>query len=370
MHPKIQTNDMSNSFLPSKARYEILDGLRGVAAIMVLLYHICETHWGQTTQPVAHGYLAVDFFFMLSGFVIGYAYDDRWSQGLSLKEFLKRRIVRLHPMVVLSAMINLACMCFLVGGVIFPETSMGDVLLAWLLSMLMIPGFAGQMFLISGTQWTLFYEYLANLLYATVIRRLANNVLYPLVAIFGIWMLVYLTAYPGSGGVMAGGWECNTPNILRAFTRLLFPFFGGLALFRINKLICVKRGFLWASLLVMAVLLFPHLEGSFWVNGLYEALVIALVFPLIINIGAGSPLSGKRATRICTFLGEISFPLYISHYGYMFLYMQYVFGNDYTFEQSWPVAMLIFVGSLLTAYLSLKLYDLPVRKWLKQHWLR
>lgn len=356
-------------YITSKPRYEILDGLRGVAAIMVLIYHICEPHWGQTTQPVAHGYLAVDFFFVLSGFVIGYAYEDRWSKGLTLKDFMKRRIARLHPMVVLSAMINLTCMTFLAGGLIFPDVSMGMILLAWLLSMLMIPGLGGQVFLINGTQWTLFYEYLANLLYATVIRRLPNKVLYSIVVIFGIWTFLFLTCYPDSRGVMAGGWEFTVPDILRAFTRLLFPFFGGLALFRINKLIHIRHGFLWASLLVLAILLFPHLEGAYWVNGLYEALVIALLFPLIINLGAGSPLTGKRATKICTFLGEISFPLYISHYGYIFLYMQYVFGNDYTFEQTWPVALLVFFASLTTAYLSLKLFDLPVRKWLKEHWL-
>ena len=363
-------NEMSDSYLASKPRYEILDGLRGVAAIMVLIYHICETHWGQTSQPVAHGYLAVDLFFLLSGFVIGYAYDDRWRKGLTLGEFLKRRITRLHPMVVLSAMVNLVCMCFLAGGLIFPDVSMGQVSLAWLLSILMIPGLGGQMFLISGTQWTLFYEYLANVLYATVFRRLSDKMLYSLVALFGIWMFIFLTVYPESGGVMAGGWEFNAPDILRAFTRLLFPFFGGLALFRINRLIRVRKGFLVSSLLVMAALLVPHLGGPSWINGLYEALVIAIVFPLVINIGAGSPLTGKRATRVCTFLGEISFPLYISHYGYIFLYMQYVFGNDYTFDQTWPVALLVFVASLTTAYLSLKLFDLPVRKWLKEHWLQ
>ena len=359
---------MSNSYLASKARYEILDGLRGVAAFMVLIYHICETHWGQTTQPVAHGYLAVDLFFLLSGFVIGYAYDDRWEKGLTLSEFLKRRITRLHPMVVLSAMINLVCMCFLIGGLIFPEMTIGQMLLAWLLAMLMIPGLGGQMFLICGTQWTLCYEYLANILYATVIRRLSNKTLYLVVTLSGIWMFAFLTLYPESGGVMAGGWEFNVQDILRAFTRLLFPFFGGLALFRINKLIDVRKGFLWTSLIVMAVLLFPHLNGPCWINGLYEALVITVIFPLVICIGAGSRITGRRATKICTFLGELSFPLYISHYGYIFLYMQYVFGNDYTFEQSWPVALLVFVASLLTAYLSLKFYDLPVRKWLKKNW--
>ena len=113
------------SYISSKPRYEILDGLRGVAAVMVLVYHICEPHWGQTTQPVAHGYLAVDFFFVLSGFVIGYAYDDRWSNGLSLKEFMKRRITRLRTRgqdSVLSAniffLINLIlCFCLFLSAV-------------------------------------------------------------------------------------------------------------------------------------------------------------------------------------------------------------------------------------------------------------
>ena len=122
------------SYISSKPRYEILDGLRGVAAVMVLVYHICEPHWGQTTQPVAHGYLAVDFFFVLSGFVIGYAYNDRWSNGLSLKEFMKRRITRLRTRgqdSVLSAniffLINLIlCFCLFLSAVATVLTSLSS----------------------------------------------------------------------------------------------------------------------------------------------------------------------------------------------------------------------------------------------------
>ena len=63
-----------------KPHYDILDGLRGVAALMVILYHVFECFdW----TPLPHGYLAVDFFFVLSGFVIGYAYDGRWREGLT-----------------------------------------------------------------------------------------------------------------------------------------------------------------------------------------------------------------------------------------------------------------------------------------------
>ena len=89
-----------NSYLASKPHYEILDGLRGVAAVMVVAFHLLEAHSGgnHLNQIINHGYLAVDFFFMLSGFVIGYAYDYRWNR-MSTGTFFKRRLIRLQPMV-------------------------------------------------------------------------------------------------------------------------------------------------------------------------------------------------------------------------------------------------------------------------------
>ncbi len=106
-----QTSAIMNQ--TSKPHYEILDGLRGVAAVLVMLYHIGE---GFATSPVDqsvnHGYLAVDFFFILSGFVIGYAYDDRWDIGLTVKDFLRRRLIRLHPMVIMGVLLAWVCLKF------------------------------------------------------------------------------------------------------------------------------------------------------------------------------------------------------------------------------------------------------------------
>ena len=79
----------SSAFADSKPHYVLLDGLRGVAALLVIWYHVFE---GFATSPIDqkfnHGYLAVDFFFILSGFVIGYAYDDRWKTTMTQKELL------------------------------------------------------------------------------------------------------------------------------------------------------------------------------------------------------------------------------------------------------------------------------------------
>ena len=102
----------SAGYLASKPRYEILDGLRGVAALIVVAFHLFETYsGGQAFQILNHGYSAVDFFFVLSGFVIGYAYDDRWGR-MTYRDFFKRRLIRLHPMVVMGMLIGAAAFSF------------------------------------------------------------------------------------------------------------------------------------------------------------------------------------------------------------------------------------------------------------------
>lgn len=104
----------SAAFADTKPHYDLLDGLRGVAALMVLWYHVFEGYAfaGNTAiETFNHGYLAVDFFFLLSGFVIGYAYDDRWGKSLTLKEFFKRRVIRLHPMVIMGAVLGVVAFC-------------------------------------------------------------------------------------------------------------------------------------------------------------------------------------------------------------------------------------------------------------------
>lgn len=92
----------------SKPHYDILDGLRGVAALLVVAFHLFETYSGSPArQIINHGYLAVDFFYVLSGFVVGYAYDDRWGRTMGLRDFFKRRVVRLHPLYVWGTLLGL-----------------------------------------------------------------------------------------------------------------------------------------------------------------------------------------------------------------------------------------------------------------------
>lgn len=129
----------SAAFADTKPHYHILDGLRGVAALVVVCFHIFEAYaTSHLDQRINHGYLAVDFFFILSGFVIGYAYDDRWKR-MTIKEFIKRRLIRLHPMVVMGAVIG-AVMFYTQGCSVWDVTkvSIGILLLSMLLNALLI----------------------------------------------------------------------------------------------------------------------------------------------------------------------------------------------------------------------------------------
>ena len=144
-------------FTNTKPHYELLDGLRGVAALLVLVYHIFEgfAFAGATNgagsgiiTTLNHGHIAVDFFFILSGFVISYAYDDRWTapgeKRLTLGNFFKRRLIRLHPMLVMGMFIGF--ITFLIGGGVKwdgTETPLPWVFLCLLLSFLFIPAYSG-----------------------------------------------------------------------------------------------------------------------------------------------------------------------------------------------------------------------------------
>ena len=106
-------------------------------------------------------------------------------------------------------------------------------------------------------------------------------------------------------------------------------------------------------------------------NGFYDAVCTILIFPLLVYLGASGKTTDKGTAKICKFLGDISYPVYIIHYPFMYLFYAWLWSKEphITFSQSWPVALCFFVGSIVLAYLCLKLYDEPVRKWLSKKFL-
>ena len=364
---------MQTAALPTKPHYQILDGLRGVAAVIVVAFHLCEAHAASRfTQLINHGYLAVDFFFLLSGFVIAYAYDDRWTK-MSIGEFFTRRLIRLQPMVVIGMLAG-ASLFYFQSSALWPTISQVPV---WKTLLLMLIGFTllpvppsldirgwQEMHPLNGPGWSLFFEYLANILYAVGIRKLSNTTLAIIVFVTGC-ALIHLTTL-GPNGDVIGGWSLTAEQLRIGFTRMLYPFLAGLLLSRTVRLRHISGAFFWCSLLLLLILALPRLGGPerLWLNGLYESVSIILLFPLIVFLGASGEIKGAYAARVCKFLGAISYPLYITHYPFIYTYTAWVNNHKPSTQQALPVALLTFGTSVIFAYACLRWYDVPVRNWL------
>lgn len=376
----------SAAFTDTKPHYELLDGLRGVAALLVVFYHIFEglsfAAGGTLITTINHGYLAVDFFFILSGFVIGYAYDDRWKRNMTLGNFFTRRLIRLHPMIIMGTIIGAITFC-IQGSVQWDGSHVATsaVMLALLAAMFFIPAYLGagydvrgngEMFSLNGPSWSLFFEYIGNILYALFIHRLSNRGLAILVALSGIGLAWFALFDIVGYGMLGVGWTLDGANFWGGMLRMLFPFSLGMLLSRHFRPIKTRGAFWICSAVLLILFCIPYIEGKSPVclNGVYELICIALVFPALVWIAASGKTTDKQSTRICRFLGDISFPLYAIHYPLMYLFYAWLIKNKlYTFTECWQMAALVYTGSIPLAYLCLKCYDEPVRKWLSRKFL-
>ena len=371
------------AFSDSKPHYELLDGLRGVAALLVVWYHLFEAF---ATSPVDqrfnHGYLAVDFFFLLSGFVIGYAYDERWGRGLRMRDFIKRRLIRLHPMVVLGALLGAAAF-FVQGSVRWngEPVSTGMVLAALLCGLLLIPAWPGaghevrgngEMYPLNGPGWSLFFEYLGNLLYMLLLRRLPTRWLTLLVALTGAALAAFAIGNLSGYGPLGVGRTLAGSHFPGGMLRLLFAFPAGLLLARRFRPVRIRGAFWLCSLSLAVLLAMPYVgsEQNHLFNGLYDTLSTLLLFPLLLWLGASGHATDAATARICGFLGDISYPLYMVHYPSMYLFYAWVWNHGYTFSEVWPVAAALFAGNILLAWFVLKIYDEPLRRLLTARFLR
>lgn len=380
-------NISSATYADSKPHYELLDGLRGVVALLVLFYHIFEglsfAAGGTLITVINHGYLAVDFFFILSGFVISYAYDDRWGKTMTTGNFFKRRLIRLHPMIIMGVILG-AITFFLQGSVQWDGTKIATsaVMLAMLCAMFFIPAVPGvsyeirgngEMFPLNGPSWSLFFEYIGNILYALFIHRLSNKALTVLVGLSGI-ALAWFTLFNVSGYDMFGvGWTLDTVNFFGGTLRMLFPFSMGMLLARHFKPMNVKGAFWICSMILLLLFCVPYIvteNSPISLNGLFEVICILFIFPVLLWIGASGKTTDNFSSRVCKFLGDISYPLYAVHYPIMYLFYAWLINHKiYIFSEAWPTALVVYLGNILLAYLCLKLYDEPVRKRLAKKFL-
>ena len=367
----------------SKPRYELLDGLRGVAAFIVLWYHIFEAFaTSSMDQHFNHGYLAVDFFFILSGFVVGYAYDDRWKKKMTTGDFFKRRLIRLQPMVVLGVVLGVVSFC-IVGCERWDHThtAFSMVMLAMLFNLFLLPVVPGwdcevrgngEMFPLNGPNWSLFFEYIGNIMYALFLHKLSTKALATVVAISGAALAWFAIDNMSGTYHMGVGWTLADYNLLGGFLRVTFSFSMGLLMSRVFKPMKIKGAF-WICTLALFVFLtmpFAGSENHLWLNGLYDTVCIIVVFPALVYMAASGKTTDRLSSNICEFLGNISYPVYVIHYPSMYIFYRWIWNNGYTFAETWPVAVGIIAGNIVLAWVVLKVYDEPVRRYLTRRFIK
>jgi peptidoglycan/LPS O-acetylase OafA/YrhL len=267
--------------------------LRGIAALAVLTRH-GRYQLGLVLLP--HSYLAVDFFFVLSGFVLAHAYEQRLLSGMTAIEFMRIRLVRLYPLYLIGTVLCIAVAASL-GPVhwLKPKTLL-TVICA--LTFLPDPKIHGPFFAFNFPAWSLFFELVANALYARIVLRLSNRWL----ALIAASCLVIAAICFGSLDV-GHRWD----NVAGGFLRVGFGFFAGVLTYRLWRVAPWRPALpAWC----VAMLLILILDGGESAHR-YD-FVAALLFPLIVFCGASREPS-RRFRPLFLWLGAISYALYITH---------------------------------------------------------
>lgn len=349
--------NIATAVLKPKQHFEILDGLRGIAALVVVLFHFMEMVYPPKENFFSHGFLAVDFFFCLSGFVISYAYNDRVAK-MGIREFFVSRLIRLHPLVIFGSVLGLAAFLFDPFSNQSETYETGRIFLLFLSSVFLIPfpvmtERSFNLFGLNAPAWSLFWEYVANIFYVLFLYKLNRR-----------WLLLLTTLAAGgicfvsyNSGSLMGGW--GDASFWDGSVRISYSFLAGMLIYKSNWIIKSNLGFVGLSILLLLALLMPF---SDW-NWLMEILVVLLYFPLLIALGAGAKLT-EGLKKVCIFSGKISYPLYMTHYMVIWMFLNYYSTYKPATNQ---LAFIIIAGTILLvgfAYLVMILYDIPVRKYL------
>lgn len=321
-----------------------LDGMRGVAAISVVIWHLP----GQ--RLLASAYLAVDLFFMLSGFVLAYRYHDKLQDDREVRSFLVMRWIRLYPLYLIGSLIGLAELLWWTGG--HARLSIYAVECLFAVLAVPLPSAHGLVFPLNVPAWSLFWEYLVNALFAFTNRRLAYGGIVAIIAAFGLLMIGMLVAV---GHLQFTG---QMPKFLFAGIRAMFGFYVGVGLFLLWR---EKRLPAWRVHPALLLILVPLLLAAPAARPLGPILTFAIVFvafPLLVTIGLESAPEGALE-RMMSWLGLLSFPLYSVHYP-LLLMLGHIMRSASMLSRL-TVALAL---SLAVAWVSLKLWDVPVRRWL------
>ncbi len=332
--------------IKDEGRFVALDGLRGVAALGVLLYHIAD--WSGRRGWFGHGYLAVDFFFCLSGFVLAHAFERR---RIGFGKYLVARWVRVWPMLAIATL----------AGALLTGRGDAETWLDLLKGLFLIPklgpaeaGTFPSLFPFNPLAWSLCLEVLVSLAWFPV-RRAPDMAVVMFILLAGAALLFVAI---GMGGLQTG-WDQATFGL--GVLRAAFPFAIGWMCWRHRGSLAVRKAWLPAALLLI-VLVLP-VWSTRVANGLYDFACSALLFPVLVLLGAFDP--GGRLARACELLGGVSYPLYALHWAFWYVMIS-IYPDGWKRDLPLWFCALAFVILPTASWAAWRWVETPLRERLKR----
>lgn len=347
-----------------KNTFSTLDGMRGVAAIFVLILHT-GSYWGNITFH--HSYLAVDLFFLLSGFVIAHAYENKLAtKKISVNQFIGIRMIRLYPMYFFSALIASALVVGkYITGVNDEEGYLSKLIFSIILTFSFLPSILPGnilLFPLNTPYWSVFYEVIINITYAFLRPKLTSKILLLIVCVLGTLMILIAALH----GSLGAGVSWRPTSIAAGITRSGFGILFGVYLYRVGTSYMVSLvQSAWVLLgLITLVFMAPDL-GKF--NGLFDILAVFVIFPICIVLGARCKC-GYATDYVFSVLGRASYPVYLIHVP-MASIVYSLFGE--LIEKYAPLSGVLFVVGLIIFSIQIeKIYDIPLRRYLTEKFIK
>jgi peptidoglycan/LPS O-acetylase OafA/YrhL len=370
-------------------KFEILDGLRGIAAMSVVLMHFLQD---LTTPILQSAYLSVDIFFILSGFILTHSYGEKLRQESWRVEYLKRRVVRLYPMIFIGITIGLASLIVMKidGAAVFSlgnltSASGENYLLIPYLGRLSVASFVGiinhnapasadaGVFPLNPPAWSLFFEFFASVILISAINIDRNKLVRMAYVSFSVFVIYAVLIGANDGKIsmiLNQGWSAD--NFFGGFFRVCYGFFIGIAIrkmfdtnlpekpyWMIGKFIKSDKALFLAFLLIVA---FPTS-----IKGIYPLVVILFMAPALVYRGAMLDPSNEAVAKMCSFLGWLSYPLYCVHYPIGRLVFAYTPHSELHIVRT---AILASCLSIISAAMLAKFVEEPMRAYLNKRIFR
>ncbi|MGE0740465.1 MAG: acyltransferase family protein [Hyphomonadaceae bacterium] len=354
---------MASTDIPERERFLVLDGMRGLAALAVITDHVYSP---ALTGFLASRYLAVDFFFVLSGFVLMHVYGARLARGMSVTAFMQARLSRLYPLYVAGLAIGvLHAVLMTFKG--WSDVSWGQLAAGAGFGLFVLPTppalspTTDNIYPFDGPAWSLFFELVSNLAFAALFLRLNERVLGAIVAVSAAALAFTAFTY----GRVDGGhaWA----NFAGGFPRVFYGFFAGVLTYGVYRAAKLPALPAWAAFAILLALLALPGEGA--VRAPLELFATLIAFPLLVLFSANAHVGGA-AGWAAYWAGLLSYGVYILHVPIR----DWLNAGLHIVAPDWapPGALMVALvaGCALAAALVLHvIYDVPARRWLTR-WRR